>query len=272
MIDAKAMRSLTDLEAVRLAEAVRLTGGSRYLKSSLKHRLLRTVASNAARAVVDLTIATSGARVDDPFNAHEIMMRQEGMIGACWHNKLLAMLLGFRAYFGRCYTSSRCVAVISESEDGEIIARFFRDLGGNCIRGSSSRRAEDALRGMVRELERGASVFITPDGPRGPKYRLADGLIQAARLSQRPIVPVSGSFGRSLRLRSTWDEFEVPLPFGRFTFHFGQPTFVPREMSAREYDEVKSLVLARMMETTARADAEPARVYQIGKPRTKRGS
>lgn len=258
-------------DAVRLAEAVRLTGGSRYLKVGFKRNLMRACGSVLARAMVDLTIATSGCRIDDPHNAFEIMVRQEGMIGACWHNRLLSMLLAFRGNFGRSWPTSRCVAVISESDDGEIIARFFRDLGGNCVRGSSSRRAEDALRGMVRELERGASVFITPDGPRGPRYRMADGLIQAARLSGKPIVPVTGSFGRCIRLRRTWDEFEVPLPFGRFTFHFGQPTYVPRELSPQQYDEVKAQVFARMMENTKRAEAVPCRAWNIGKPKTAKG-
>jgi len=40
-------------------------------------------------------------------------------------------------------------------------------------------------------VQSGYDAGITPDGPRGPKYQVATGIIQLAQLTNAPIIPVS---------------------------------------------------------------------------------
>jgi hypothetical protein len=93
------------------------------------------------------------------------------------------------------------------------------------IRGSTTRGAERALLSLVRELEAGREVAITPDGPRGPARSFAPGALIAAQRSGAPILPVAASADRAWRLGS-WDRFVIPKPFARITVAYGDPATV----------------------------------------------
>jgi lysophospholipid acyltransferase (LPLAT)-like uncharacterized protein len=122
--------------------------------------------------------------------------------------------------------------VISEHRDGEIIARIVESFGFKTIRGSSSRGAARALIGIVRELERGSEVAVTPDGPRGPARRFASGALVAAQRVGVPIVGV-GVFASSAWRLNSWDRFMIPKPFSRVQVAYTLPTSVVAT-SARE--------------------------------------
>jgi lysophospholipid acyltransferase (LPLAT)-like uncharacterized protein len=66
--------------------------------------------------------------------------------------------------------------LVSQSRDGEFIARVIAKLGLPAIRGSSLKKTdtaknkggEQAFRDMVKWVKDGGAMAITPDGPRGP--------------------------------------------------------------------------------------------------------
>ena len=68
--------------------------------------------------------------------------------------------------------------------------------------------------------ERGCDLAITPDGPRGPRYVLADGVITLAQITGLPLVPVSYHLNWKVCLKS-WDRFQIPLPFARCDIRVG---------------------------------------------------
>ena len=67
------------------------------------------------------------------------------------------------------------MVLISEHRDGEMVARAAESLGYGLIRGSTTRGADRALISLVRELQAGREVAITPDGPKGPAEKFAPG-------------------------------------------------------------------------------------------------
>lgn len=129
-----------------------------------------------------------------------------------WHNRILGITLCFL----RRYPPGRkgVVVLTSASRDGEILARIMAAMGMGSVRGSTSRRAAPALRECRAELEGGADLAVTPDGPRGPKYQLGPGLILLAQQTGARVMPVHARFHRAITLK-TWDGFRVPLPFSR---------------------------------------------------------
>jgi lysophospholipid acyltransferase (LPLAT)-like uncharacterized protein len=112
--------------------------------------------------------------------------------------------------------------LISSHRDGVLIAKTIARFGVPAIVGSTNRGATGALRAMLAALERGECVAVTPDGPRGPARRAAQGVAAAAALAQVPVVAVAYSVSRAKFLRS-WDRFMVPLPFGRGAMIWGEP-------------------------------------------------
>jgi lysophospholipid acyltransferase (LPLAT)-like uncharacterized protein len=170
----------------------------------------------------------------------------EPAIGAFWHGRMLMIPL--------LWPRGRPVGIlISDHADGRLIARAIGRFGQHAIVGSTTRGGAAAFRMLLRTLAAGVSVAVTPDGPRGPRMRVAGAVIDLARLSGRAIVPVSYACSRRLVMRS-WDRFVVPLPFGRGVWIVGEPVRVPRDADAAAVEAARRAVEDRLNAITAEAD------------------
>ena len=153
----------------------------------------------------------------------------EHFILAFWHRHLLLMPYGYR---GR-----RISVLVSQSRDGELIARTVARFGIDASRGSSSRGGLAGMRSLLRKAEEGWDLAFTPDGPRGPASEVQPGVVLGAAATGLPIVPVAMAASRERRLRS-WDRFLVPLPGAVVHFVYGEPLAVARrgdlDAAARE--------------------------------------
>jgi lysophospholipid acyltransferase (LPLAT)-like uncharacterized protein len=143
----------------------------------------------------------------------------ERFILAFWHRHLLLMPYAYR---GR-----RISVLVSQSRDGELIARTVARLGIDSSRGSSSRGGAAGMRSLLRKAAEGWDLAFTPDGPRGPAGEVQPGVILAAAATGLPIQPVAVGASRAKRLRS-WDRFLVPLPLSTVHFVYGEPLRVER--------------------------------------------
>jgi len=132
-------------------------------------------------------------------------------------------------------SARRCVCLISASADGEMIARIVERFGIQAARGSSSRRGKEAFRELAENFDGGMDVAITPDGPRGPRYRVQQGIIGLAQRTGAPVYPVSWIMDRKIELPS-WDRFMIPLPFARCTIIIGEPLSIQKTRTEEEFE------------------------------------
>ena len=139
--------------------------------------------------------------------------------------------------------------LISDHQDGQLIARTVSHFGIKTVVGSTSKGGAKAVREMVKWIKSGEYVGITPDGPRGPRMRSSEGAVVVARLSGVPLIPVSFSTSRGKNLRS-WDRFLVAKPFGRGVFVWGQPIYVGRD----NVDQARKDLEASLNQLTREAD------------------
>ena len=175
----------------------------------------------------------------------ELRKRGEPAIGAFWHGRLLMMPTGYRG--------KRVTILISLHHDGELISRTIKCFGFRSIRGSTTRGGFSAMREMLRAFEEGYDIAITPDGPRGPRYRVQNGIIELARRSGMAIIPLTFSASRK-KIFSSWDRFLLPYPFSRGVFIWGEPLLVPRQMDGHTFKRKRLLLERRLREITDRAD------------------
>lgn len=166
------------------------------------------------------------------------------VIACFWHGRLLMM---FKAWFGL----HKLHMLISSHPDGEIIARTTQNFGYGWIAGSSTRGGRKALLNIVKTLKSGESAGITPDGPRGPRYQASLGVIQMARLGGAAIMPMSYSSTHGILLKS-WDQFFLPLPFGRGVIIYGPPIEVLG--STKTDEELRQDLEASLKNLTQKAD------------------
>jgi hypothetical protein len=167
-------------------------------------------------------------RVKDP---HGFMQRKDfGQAIYCiWHNRLALSVKIYFTFARQHHASAGMAGLISASKDGALLAQIFEDFKIQPVRGSSSRRGAQALRELTTWTRRGYDVCITPDGPRGPRYVVADGPIALAQLTGLPIVPASYHLNWKIQLKS-WDGFQIPLPFARCEVIAGRVLQVPPDL------------------------------------------
>ncbi|MGH7653059.1 MAG: lysophospholipid acyltransferase family protein [Gemmatimonadaceae bacterium] len=143
---------------------------------------------------------------------------------ALWHAVLLPV-----AYK---HSNEGVAVLVSQHRDGELIARVLAAWGNSTVRGSTTRGGSRALLAMIKELEQGVPVAVTPDGPKGPAGEFQPGALIAAQRAGVPVIAIAVHANRAWRLKS-WDRFMIPKLFARVTFAYGEPTMVggssPRE-------------------------------------------
>jgi lysophospholipid acyltransferase (LPLAT)-like uncharacterized protein len=107
------------------------------------------------------------------------------IILAFWHAQQLMVPIGYRG--------TEANVLISQHQDGEIIARIISRFGHRAVRGSSTRGGALALRELIRLGRSGADLVVTPDGPKGPRQVAKLGVVQLAKATGLPIVPLAFS-------------------------------------------------------------------------------
>jgi lysophospholipid acyltransferase (LPLAT)-like uncharacterized protein len=166
-------------------------------------------------------------------------------IYAFWHQR--------QVFFTVSHRGDKMSVLISKSADGELIAKtILLCCGVTAVRGSTSRGASDAVRAMIKALRSGLDLGITPDGPKGPKEEIKEGVMYLAQKLKVPILPITNAQSNRLVFKKSWDQFQVPLPFGRSVVVYGEPIEVGPEDDLKAKAAELKLALDRI---TAEAEA-----------------
>lgn len=166
-------------------------------------------------------------------------------IYAFWHGRMLGV-----SYF---YRNHGICVLASEHEDGELMGQTIRRLGFGHARGSSTRGGARAIRELVRWVRDGWDIALTVDGPKGPRHVLKAGPLQIAKLTGCPIVPAAVSSARHAQF-SSWDDFQLPMPFTRIQVMFGDPVLVPQDATPEVLEAQRQQIEKSLQELTTRND------------------
>jgi hypothetical protein len=169
---------------------------------------------------------------------HPKIDSKEPFIVAFWHGELLMQPFNYK----RIKPKGKVSAMISEHKDGEAITRTVEYLGIDSIRGSSTRGGAKALIGAIKELKAGYDIAITPDGPKGPRHSVADGIVAISQKTNARILIFNCRPTKYWQFNS-WDKFIVPKPFGKLEFFIQEPL----DISSLEQKEAKELIQDKML-------------------------
>jgi hypothetical protein len=162
-----------------------------------------------------------------------------------WHNRLVLSLVVYGSYVKKRNATAGLAGLVSASKDGGFLTGVLDCFRVQPVRGSSSRRGAQALLELTTWAERGYDLAITPDGPRGPRYVVQEGIMSLAQLTGLPIVPCSYNLSWKIQLKS-WDRFQIPLPFSRCEMNVGKPIRVPREATDAEREALRQRLQASL--------------------------
>jgi lysophospholipid acyltransferase (LPLAT)-like uncharacterized protein len=142
---------------------------------------------------------------------------ETNLIYACFHQDDLSCL----PYFA---DRNICI-LISNSKDGQILASAVEFMGYQTIRGSSHRGGVAGLLAGMRKVIEGHKMTIAVDGPRGPIYKVKEGITAVSEKSKRPIVPVRGYPKNKFVFKKSWNKATLPYPFAKIILKIGKITF-----------------------------------------------
>ena len=157
---------------------------------------------------------------------------------ACWHGELLMIPYAYTRY----RKNPKVKLVISEHFDGNLIAKTLNRFGFDTIRGSSTRGGAKALIQSIKELKNGYDLGITPDGPKGPRHSVSDGVIIMAQKANVKITLVEIKPTAFWRLGS-WDKFTIPKPFGTIRYYISDLI----DVNGLELEEARELIKERLL-------------------------
>lgn len=190
-------------------------------KKIIKHPATQDALAWLLAGYIRLVYVTSRKRFIYENLALPYMRGERNAIFAFWHGRMMMCPT-------ICPPNHQMRVLISLHRDGKLISTVIGHFNQKTVSGSTSKGGREAVVEMLRALEANDNISITPDGPRGPFQKAAPGIVTLARLSGKPILPVTFSSTRHKRMRS-WDKFMLALPFGRIVFCVGEPILVEGE-------------------------------------------
>jgi lysophospholipid acyltransferase (LPLAT)-like uncharacterized protein len=162
-----------------------------------------------------------------------------------WHENILLPL----------YLRGHCnlAMLLSQHPDAEILAHVAYHMGFDCVRGSTYHGGSKAIWELL-ERSRNQHLTITPDGPRGPRRKLALGPIYLASRLQLPLVVMGFGYDRPWRFNS-WDQFAMPRPFSRGRAIIGPSLMLPRDLDRDGMENCRLRAERLLNDLTCEAEA-----------------
>jgi lysophospholipid acyltransferase (LPLAT)-like uncharacterized protein len=194
----------------------------------------KRIAVVAIAILFRLIIVTLRVRVS-PRARELIASRPSSSLIFMWHNRMLLGLCAFK----RAAKSIPLTVLVSASRDGAMAVAVLRSFGMQSVRGSSSRRAVQATRELLKKMDSGRNVIITPDGPRGPMYSVKEGTAELTR-RHAPAIHILGLKCSGVWRLKSWDQCMIPKPFAIL------------EMDVETIDLVEDFTATQMQTTLVR--------------------
>lgn len=146
------------------------------------------------------------------------------IVSITWHNRLMFFPVLFPLA-----TRKKTVAIVSPSRDGQYIVDLIARFGLKSLRGSTSKRGGQVMFEAKKAIEEGFNVSFTPDGPRGPKYKMSRGPIHLASITGAQLVPVMVNYSDYWEIKS-WDNFQIPKPWAKLKVKLSEGLNIPPDL------------------------------------------
>lgn len=168
-------------------------------------------------------------RIIEPESLQIARKEKRAVVLAHWHGDELALISLARHY--------RLATITSTSKDGELMNSVLRMMGVKTSRGSSTRGAIQALKGLLRLAKAGRNCSFAVDGPKGPLHKVKPGVFELSRMIHGPIFSVGVSCDRAIHFPRSWNKTYLPKPFAKICFYWLEASApVSKEQDPRNPD------------------------------------
>ncbi len=213
-------------------------------KILLKNFILQNISSIFCFLYVILVNVTSKIVHKNQSTPDYYLKNNKPFILAFWHSQLLMISYSW-------FSKKKLNILASGHSDGQFGATIAKLLGANTVT-ISDKKKKINIRPIFQLLKDKNCIGITPDGPRGPKEKVSEGIIKIAKISKVPIIPVGFGSSKNFCLKS-WDSFLITLPFSKCRIVWGDSITIPENLEDQEIATYKKIIEEKINECVKKA-------------------
>jgi len=205
----------------------------------LRKRLLRSLSLTLVPAIAALIIKLLFYSSKKVYHLPK-EMPDEPVLFVFWHGDLLMQPF----LYNKLRVKPKAKVIISDHFDGQIIAKTMQNYSPylESIHGSSTRNGAKVLINALKDIRVGYDIAITPDGPKGPRHEVKDGVVTIAQKSKTKVIVFSLVPKRYWQFKS-WDRFTIPKPFTQLDFYASEPL----DLTGMTSEEAKALIKEKLL-------------------------
>ena len=213
-------------------------------KKLLKNYFLQYILGFFTFLYIRAVNLTSSIQFENESIPKQFWNNDKPFILAFWHSQL--MMIGFS------WKKNKNVNILASGHsDGRFGAIVGKYLNLNNIR-TSKKNKSISLKSIFKLLNDNNYIGITPDGPRGPKEIVSEGIIKIAKKSKVPIIPIGFWSSKNFKLKS-WDSFLITLPFSKCSFVWDKPLEIPYNIQENQIHHYQKLLQEKINQSVKKA-------------------
>ena len=213
-------------------------------KKLLKKKFVQNILGFFTFLYIRAVNLTSSIQFENESIPKQFWNNDKPFILAFWHSQL--MMIGFS------WKKNKNVNILASSHSdgrfGAIVGKYFNL---NNIQ-TSEKNKSVSLRYIFKLLNDNNYIGITPDGPRGPKEIVSEGIIKIAKTSKVPIIPIGFWSSKNFKLKS-WDSFLITLPFSKCSFVWNKPLEIPYNIQENQIQHYQKLLQEKINQSVKKA-------------------
>lgn len=171
-----------------------------------------------------LTLRVRHFKVVDDATPYSRPVGHQRFTFSMWHDQIVMAVFSSRTW--------NLAGLISQHRDGGYLADSVLIAGIQPVRGSTSRGGAEAVSEILSRPD--LHLAMTPDGPRGPRRKMKEGIIFISSRSGRPIVPTALVCSRQWSVPGSWTDMAIPKPFSQVVLIAGTPITIPIDVPREE--------------------------------------
>lgn len=206
---------------------ISLTGTEAMKIRSRTVNLLLSWTASVLLRLLFLTVRVRHHHVDSEGSPYVKPRGVQRYTFAMWHDQIVMAVFSNRTF--------NLAGLISQHRDGGYLADSVQIAGIHPVRGSTSRGGMEAVREILSLPD--LHLAMTPDGPRGPRRQMKEGVIFIASRSRRPLVPCGMAASNAWAIKGSWTDLTIPKPFSTLVMIAGTPVVLPEDLERDQMSE-----------------------------------
>ena len=202
-------------------------------KKILKNFIIQNILAFFASIYILIVKLTSTIQYENQSIPEKFWNSNKPFILAFWHSQLLMIHFSWKI-------NKKVNILASGHSDGRFGAIVGKYFNLNNIQVSDKKKSL-SLRPVFKLLSNNNYIGITPDGPRGPKELVSEGIIKISKTANIPIIPIGFWSSNNFKLKS-WDSFLITFPFSKCSFVWSKPLIIPQNINEKQIQHYQKLL------------------------------